>query len=106
MKRAARALGLLALLVPSGGMGAESGSTEKYASYYDALRARDRGDCDGVVQNLNTFIQDHPEVREKYPDFYLDVRFAINECMPGGRFRGIGEANEIDPLPELPLMED
>jgi hypothetical protein len=107
MKRVARALGVLILSTAPGGVGAESGSAEKYSSYYEALRARDRGDCDGVVRNLNTFLQDYPQIREKYPDFYLDLKFAISECMPGGLgVHGIGESTEIDPLPNLPPMED
>ena len=104
MKRLTEALAILVVLTQAGA-GAETGTSEKYASYYAAVRARDRGDCDGVASNLNAFLQEYPDLREKYPDFYWSVRLAIKQCS-GFSVRGVGEADEIAPLPSLPPMED
>jgi hypothetical protein len=101
-----RALAILVLSTAHEAAAAGSSSPEKYSSYYAAVHAADRGDCDEVVRNLKAFLQEYPEIREKYPEFYSDINFTISECTGSFRVRGLGDSHTIDPLPDLPSMED
>src|SRR5262245_29900712 len=99
-------LAILALSTAQEATAAESSSAEKYSSYYAAVHAADRGDCDEVVRNLNVFLKEYPQIREKYPEFYSEINFTISECATPFRVRGLGDSHKIDPLPDLPPMGD
>ncbi len=105
MKRVAKTLSfLIALTTPMGGA-ADTGATGKYTNYYAAKRALDRKDCEAAVGYLNAFLQNHSYVREKYPDFYLDIQIVLGQCTGSIKVRGVeGESGEIDPLPDHPPM--
>ena len=80
-------------------------SANNYPNYYEAKRALDRGDCDAAVDYLNAFLRKHSYVREKYRDFYLELKLVMGQCRGSIRATGIGgESSNIDPLPDdLPM---
>ena len=105
MKPIAKALTLSFALTTTLNAGAAAGTTESYANYYAARQALDRNDCDAAVEHLRAFLDKHSDVKEKYPDFYLDIRIVMGQCSGAIKVRGIeGESDEIDPLPDHPPM--
>ena len=107
MKRIAKMLCLLVVLTRPFGTAAETESTDKFANYYAAREALEREDCDAAVDYLDAFLKAHSYVREKYPDFYLDLQIVMGQCTGSIKIRGIeGESGEIDPLPEHPPMAE
>lgn len=105
MKPTAKALALsLALTTPLNAAMA-AGSDENYANYYAARQALDRNNCDAAVEHLRAFLEKHGDVKEKYPDFYLDIQIVMGQCSGAIKVRGVeGESDEIDPLPDHPPM--
>lgn len=104
--RIASLLGALVAL-SGGAVAADAGQADRYPNYYAAVNALKRSDCDAVVDHLNAFLRDHPYVREKHQDFYLDIRLVMGQCSDRIRVRGIeGESPEIEPLPDPPPMRD
>ncbi len=107
MKRLAKTFGVLIALATPVGAATDSDSTNKYANYYAAQRALDRGDCDAAVGYLDAFLQTHSYVQEKYPDFYMDIEIVLGQCTGSIKVRGVeGESGEIDPLPDHPPMAE
>jgi len=107
MERNAKALAVFVGLVSSAGALFADDADEKYANYYAATRALERGDCHSVVSYLDAFLLKNPEVRTEFPDFYFQVRLVMGQCSGSISVRGVeGESDEIDPLPEHPPMKE
>jgi hypothetical protein len=105
MNRPASALGLALALAFHGGLVAGPDAARRYPNYYAARDAIERGDCREAVRYLNAFLREHPYVRERYPDFYAEVRYGIGQCSDTVTVRGIGgDSSELDPLPDDPPM--
>ena len=107
MKQTAKALAVIVGLVSCADALFADEVKEKYANYYAATRALDRGDCRAVVDHLEAFLSKNPEVRTKFPDFYFQVRLVMGQCSGSISVRGVeGESEEIDPLPEHPPVNE
>ena len=107
MKRIAIALGVAVALTIAGtisGSSALATDSGEFPNYRAAQLARERGDCDAVVEHLNAFLRDHSYVREeKHRKFYLRVLRVLGECDGTITIRGVGdELDGIAPLPEHP----
>lgn len=106
MVRIAKAIVVFVALTAADGNFAGSDSADKYSNYYAARRALDRGDCDAAVRRLDAFLAKYPDVRDKYPDFYLQIRLVVGQCTGTISVRGIeDESSEIDPLPAHPPID-
>lgn len=105
MKPIAKALALSFALTTALNATVAAGANEDYADYYAARQALDRNDCDAAIEHLQAFLDKHVDVKEKYPDFYLDIRIVMGQCSGAIKVRGVeGESDEIDPLPDHPPM--
>jgi len=94
---------LLAVLLAVAATIAEADATAEYSDYYAAVEAAERNDCKAFIIHLDAYLRRHPYVREKFPDFYFELRYARQLCSDRITVRGIGgEAEGIDPLPEDP----
>lgn len=83
---------------------ASSAAAEDYAA---ARAAHEGGDCAGMVEHLEKFLAAYPTLRESHFDFYLQLKIVMGQCGGGLHVSGSGaDATAIDPLPELPPLED
>jgi hypothetical protein len=107
MKHLVESLAFLIALSIVGGVAADTGSTGKYPNYTAAQRALARGDCDATVHYLNAYLHNHPSIKDKHKDFYLQLKIVIGQCTGAIRVRGMeDESVEIDPLPDHPSFDD